>query len=46
MLERSQGRTMLEFKELMTVFQVLTDYDSNLNCHENLLNVVMIYNEF
>ena len=24
MLERSQGRTMLEFKELMTVFQVLT----------------------
>ena len=23
MLERSQGRTMLEFKELMTVFQVV-----------------------
>ena len=24
MLERSQGRTMLEFKKLMTVFQVIT----------------------
>ena len=37
---------MLEFKELMTVFQVLTDYDFNLDCHESLLNVVVIDNEF
>ena len=33
MLERSQGRTMLEFKELMTVFQVLT-LDLELDLHD------------